>query len=383
MSRPSLPRWLRNALLAAAVLTLSACNGSFHGIFCSNGTTSNCCQGTSCGDPGSVVVAAGNQILRFSLDPDTGALELTGSVTTANSVGGIVAPLGSKFVYAVDGTQSAILGFTSAGTDFTAVPGSPFSGIDGQARPASDGRFLYMPGSSGQGLGVYAIGPQGGLAFLNPVPGVQQSSTPFFTAVVPLNPRFVYTSNSAAVPGEIEAAAVAPDTGVISGVPGSPLLLAPNAGPPGAIAQAGNRFVFVLLPAANSVAAFAIDMASGALAPVPGSPFPTGHAPSALAVDPSGTHLYVTNESDGTVSAFAISSTGVLNPVPGSPFAAGAGPVGVAVDSRGHLYVANGLSNDISAYSIVATGSSSGALTPIPGSPFPVGTQPNAITIGP
>jgi len=381
MSRPSLPRWFRNALLAAVVLTLSACNGSFQGIFCSNGTTGSCCQGTSCGDPGSAVVAAGNQILRFSLDPDTGALELTGSVATANSVSGIVAPLGSNFVYAVDGTQSAILGFSSAGTNFTAVPGSPFSGIDGQARPASDGQFLYMPGSSGQGLGVYAIGPQGGLTFLNPVPGLQQSSTPFFAAVVPLNPRFVYTSNSAAVPGEIEAAAVAPDTGVISGVPGSPFLLAPNAGPPGAIAQAGNRFIFVVLPAANSVAAFSIDTASGALAPVPGSPFPTGHAPSALAADPSGTHLYVANESDGTVSAFAISASGVLNLLPGSPFAAGAGPVGVAADGRGHLYVANQLSNDISAYAIAVTGS--GALTPIPGSPFPVGTQPTAIAIGP
>jgi len=310
------------------------------------------------------------------LDPSTGTLTPAGSVTTANPVGAVLAPIGSNFVYAVDGTQSAILGFAANGSSLTPVPGSPFSGIDGQAHPASDGQFLYMPGSSGAGLAVFSIGSNGGLTWLNPVPGVQPTKTAFSTAAVLLVPRLVYASNYAAVPGEIDAAAVALNTGVISAVPGSPFTLSPNDGPPGAITQASAKFIFVALPTTDAVAAFSVDPASGALTAVPGSPFATGKFPSALAADPLGNYLFVANETDNTASGFSIAANGALNSLPGSPFAAGTSPSGVVFDNLLHLYVTNNGSNNLSAFLI---NSASGGVTPVPGSPFPAGTQPNAI----
>ncbi len=50
----------------------------------------------------------------------------------------------------------------------------------------------------------------------------------------------------------------------------------------------------------------------------------------------------------------------------------------MAIDPSGHfLYAVNFNSNDVSAYTVSATG----ALTPVAGSPFAVGTQPHAIAI--
>ena len=52
--------------------------------------------------------------------------------------------------------------------------------------------------------------------------------------------------------------------------------------------------------------------------------------------------VYVTNGGDKTVSAYSIAASGALVPVPGSPFAAGFNPVSVAVDPTGKFaYVAN------------------------------------------
>ena len=73
----------------------------------------------------------------------------------------------------------------------------------------------------------------------------------------------------------------------------------------------------------NNVSAYTIDEKSGRLVPVAGSPFPAGTFPSAIAVDPLGKYVYVTNSMSNNVSGYAINSTtGALTPLSGSPFAA-------------------------------------------------------------
>jgi 6-phosphogluconolactonase len=63
-----------------------------------------------------------------------------------------------------------------------------------------------------------------------------------------------------------------------------------------------------------------------------GSPFAAGGEPSAVAVDPTGSFLYVVNESSGNVSVFAITAgTGVLTAVNGSPYTAGSLPSAIAI----------------------------------------------------
>jgi len=95
------------------------------------------------------------------------------------------------------------------------------------------------------------------------------------------------------------------------------------------------------------VSAFRIDPTTGALTPIPGSPFPAGSVPISVAVDPLGKFAYVANELDNTVSAYSIDSeTGALARIPGSPFATGIYPLSVAVDPSGKFaYVSNGSSS--------------------------------------
>jgi 6-phosphogluconolactonase (cycloisomerase 2 family) len=162
----------------------------------------------------------------------------------------------------------------------------------------------------------------------------------------------------------------------------------------GAVTPSGRFAYFVRSQALNaspvSVSAFAIDGASGALTPLPGSPFspapgPVGDASdfgAAVAVDASGKHLYVGGNkrivaldgSDATVYVFAFdidSATGTLTEMPGSPFIGAPGtngsrnlsPISMSMDLSGrYLYAVNGGGNNISAFSV---NGATGALTPV------------------
>ncbi len=91
---------------------------------------------------------------------------------------------------------------------------------------------------------------------------------------------------------------------------------------------------------------------------------------------------YVANFGSNNVSAFTIDATGgALTPVAGSPFRAGTAPFGMAIDPTGEFaYVANLGSNNVSAYFIDAT---SGALKRVKGSPFAAGTNPSSVAVDP
>jgi 6-phosphogluconolactonase len=144
------------------------------------------------------------------------------------------------------------------------------------------------------------------------------------------------------------------------------------------------RYVFVGNEGTNNISAFAVNPASGALTAVPGSPFAAGTDPNALALyQLSGTYtyLYAANEGSDTVSAFAVDTSGSLTPLSPATFATGKGPSSIVVDpTGGFIYVANsGGSNDVSAFAVDPT---TGILTPVAGSPFPAGANPRSLALG-
>jgi 6-phosphogluconolactonase len=217
-------------------------------------------------------------------------------------------------------------------------------------------------------------------------------------------PKFVYVANEDF--DNISAFTVDSTTGALTPVPGSPFAAAGNT-PTGVAVDPSGKFAYVTTRCLSNVScqngtvsAYTINSTTGALTPVPGSPFAGGTVPKSIAVDPSGKFAYVVNEClnspfpcvvNGAVSAYTINrTTGALTLVPGSPFAAGAITFSVTVDPSGKfVYVVNVCTSltagcvgngTISAYSIDST---TGALTPVLGSPFAAGGNSASLAVTP
>jgi 6-phosphogluconolactonase len=293
------------------------------------------------------------------------------------------------------GNVSAFTINSSTGT-LTAVAGSPFPAgagptsmaVDPIVSPADlDSTFIYVVNNQDNTISGYVIDPTngalitvGGSPFL-----VGFLNFPLFMAIHPSG-KFAYvTVSTPGFPsnGNISVYTIG-DGGNLQPIPGSPFPAVPG---PIAVDPSG-KFAYVptgvgLLAVPGSIQGFTIDSTSGEPTPFPGSPVPTGPNPTAIAIDPSGKFVYVVSDNyplPSNVQGYTInSSTGALTPVPGSPFPAGLEPVFVAVDPSGKfVYVANVGSNNVSGYMIDPT---NGVLTPISGSPFPAGIGPNSVAI--
>ena len=123
---------------------------------------------------------------------------------------------------------------------------------------------------------------------------------------------------------------------------------------------------------ADTVTAYSYNLA-GALTEV-GTPHPVGASPTGVAIDPTGSFLYVANSGNGTVSTFTInSSTGALTAV-GSAVSTGGGnstsPTALLVEPSGQfLYVTNGDAATVSTFGI----------TPVTGVLSVIGTPQQAV----
>ncbi len=147
---------------------------------------------------------------------------------------------------------------------------------------------------------------------------------------------------------------------------------------PTAITASGsNVYVAAYDSTANTGYVFSFAVNSSSLTPLNGGvPTPAGAHPSAITVDSSGSHLYVTDLDGNAVLGYTISGS-ALAPISGSPFAAGNEPDAIVIAKSGNLaYVANSLDSNITAYSV-----SGGSLTKI--ATFATDTQPVAIGIDP
>jgi len=274
--------------------------------------------------------------------------------------------------YAIDRTTGAL----------TSVPGSPFAAGSLPFSVVVDpsGKFAYVANFASNNVSAYTIDRTTGA--LSPVPGspFAASTNPFSVAVDPSG-NFAYVANGCGDPacslGNVSAYTIDRTTGALSPVPGSPF--AAGSFPSSVTVDSSGNFTYVANFFSNNVSAYSINRTTGALSPIPGSPFAAGSNPRSVTAHPSANFAYVAN-GGGNISAYTIDrTTGALSPVPGSPFAAGSNPPSVAVDPTGNFaYVANASSDNVSAYSIDRT---TGSLSPVPGSPFAAGTLPFSVAI--
>lgn len=138
--------------------------------------------------------------------------------------------------------------------------------------------------------------------------------------------------------------------------------------------DAVNKRLYVLNEVSDTISAYSIDPATGAIAPLPFSPITLAAGGyDTIAVHPSGSPLVAANISSTTplVYSFVITPT-AANPAPGSPFAF-SGTSGFASEfsvDGSYYYVGGNTGTNIAGFGVDAA---SGALTPLAGSPFPAG----------
>lgn len=161
--------------------------------------------------------------------------------------------------------------------------------------------------------------------------------------------------------------------GIVSGAQsGSPFATGVTASPTRmALNPSGTRlYVAHQGVGGNSIAVFAIDASGNVGGLRPGSPFSTGTGTYGVTVNPAGTRLYVTSQEARAVFVFALDANGdVTGQRPGSPFKTGISdyPLIAAVHPSGaKLYVADQL-NDVLVFTLDANGDVTGQET---GSPF-------------
>jgi DNA-binding beta-propeller fold protein YncE len=176
-------------------------------------------------------------------------------------------------------------------------------------------------------------------------------------------------------------------TGVLTAVPG-PVSGGFAAGTtPAAVAvDPGGHFIYVTDQTTNQLYGYTISPGGGSLTagtPVAmnSSPFSTGSFPQGLTVDPRGEYVYVANYGSSTLSAFAIKqSTGALSGISsGNGNSVGTGPTCVAIEPAlgTYLYTSNQLDSTVSAEKLTPE---TGALTAVQNTPFNTAALPSCLT---
>ena len=130
-----------------------------------------------------------------------------------------------------------------------------------------------------------------------------------------------------------------------------------------------------------TIAGFSVDSVTGALTPLPGSPFGDGSIYTIpFATDGTG-RLFFADFFGGLLRVFTTSG-GVPTGVPGNPFASGLTEQTHAVlHPAGFYMVTDFLGNQVGVYQVVGDGAAT-TLTPVSGSPFPSGgTGPRVLAL--
>jgi 6-phosphogluconolactonase (cycloisomerase 2 family) len=297
---------------------------------------------------------------------------------------GLVLAPGKKFLYAGNagptGNSISIFNVAGDGTltqngDAIAIGASPRA----LAIDASGKYLLVTTNFVGTNLLVFSL--DAGSGAITQIGSYSANTSPNYLTVSPSS-NYVYVSNSDV--NLITAFSLDSATGILTPIPGSPFPA--DLGVAGTTTDPNSRYLYAANNSANTVSGYTITatgVGAGALTPILGSPFSLGTAsgPRAVATDTTGVFLYVANQVSNNVSAFTITSgTGALAQInSGTPYAAGTSPVFIMAEPAGQfLYVGNQGSTNITGYTY---DSATGKLTAISGSPFSLGSAPGGIAI--
>lgn len=181
---------------------------------------------------------------------------------------------------------------------------------------------------------------------------------------------YVYMTAAKSSPGVIDQYSIDYQSGALTAI-GSPI----NAGnnPVQLVPAPNGRFVYVVNQGDSTVEAFAVQ-GDGTLAA--GKTYPTGSHPTALAIDPQGAYLYVTftyqpgysssKPGPGGVNIFPVNTDNTLGT--STTVNVGNSPVGVSVSYYNHFVYVLDQETTINPMILgFSQNTTTGALTPVPG----------------
>jgi 6-phosphogluconolactonase (cycloisomerase 2 family) len=392
---------LRVTLVAFATLSISSgfmgCGGTsklFSGCF------------TCDSPPGNefLYATSPNKILGFKADPTTGALSSPISIAGPNQSSGMTVTLNGH-LYVSDFQNDAVLGFTADTSkgSLTAISGSPFSlggtppgagGLSVGTTRESGLAYLYATDINGGTVAGFSLDYPSGMLTAFPGPPFPAVNTPVQAVQAGLQGQFLYVSNLNDSAGGISAYNIDAGTGALIPIPGSPFstgAVGSFPGPSAMVVDAYSRFLYVALAGTvsgnNKIVAFSIDPNTGVLGAVPGSPFTAGKDPLYMVLVPTTAvgfqaFLYTANIQDNTISAFTVDeTTGLLTEVSGSPYSGASTLAGLA-----EIYTTSGkfflyAADQAGSILVSSIDGVTGELKAIPGSPFPTAGSPTLLTV--
>ena len=252
-------------------------------------------------------------VYTLSRDANAPFFTLQDSLDTgpSNSSAIVVHPNG-QLVYLSNRGTGDLVRLRIDGTDGSvAVEGSPTTGFYGDTLAFdADGAYLYGL-TFGGSLAVYAVDPSTGvLTELDDSP-YAVAGAQFSGGAMSPDRRFFYglEYNN----GQVRAWALDPDTGVPTEISGSPF----DAGtsPTDIVFHPSGLHAYVSDSGLDAVIPYAVDPATGALTPGTPVPIPSPSLnPTAVAMHPLGTKLYVATWTPPRVYVYAIGANGGLTP---------------------------------------------------------------------
>jgi 6-phosphogluconolactonase (cycloisomerase 2 family) len=277
-------------------------------------------------------------------------------------------PLPGGGPYAADIQSSGILTATHGGSANNADPET--LAID----PSGSFIFQTAVGNAGgqAGIFVYAINRNDGS--LGNAIGSYLTNQTLYADVVDNKGKFLYALGTAGV------YAFTIQSGALTPVAGSPFAAAGASSAsfpvPATLMAVDQTNQFLYVSTSGGISGYTIDQNSGALNPIPGSPFGTNvNKGWAIVITPNNSYLYERQSQDSkNIYAYSIDqTTGVLAAISGSPFSSGAcgtmvtpgtigipGPDNMTIASAGKFMYDN-----CGIYSLSA---STGAITQVSGS---------------
>jgi len=322
-----------------------------------------------------------SELLSFTLDPSTGTLSAPSSLTLTETSYALAVRPDAKFLYVSSGDSAApgISTFSIDSKTGVPTPAGGFVQVDpicgvvcplsapGALATNSSGTSLYYGSNSFVGVvaqGIGALTSDPGSGALSGVSGspFPANRLPLFVLVHPSG-QFLYTEDisPAGVPVSpplmsVSGYSIDATTGALAPVPGSPFSPTSSAEATGFVVHPSGTFLYASTGvAANGILAWNVDATTGKLIAMPGAPFLPGVATYNATFDPSGRFLYASAGPSGGILGFSVdANTGALTSLNGSPFFSTSVLVSLAVDPSGQWLVASGSDNAIHVFSLDA-----------------------------